>query len=188
LLNIYKSNRIEVITELLAKELIINPPLITEKLDVAVHNYYLGSWMRDQITISNKISALYELTTITKYTEGLLINFYPENKMDSWNFESIKWAIINSLEELNNFEESWPLRNWIIKYIDNQKIIDRNIYKLTTKIAKNFLNYLIYRPEMILQWNKYEFNSRKLFNNLNSNELWQPILFKLIEKKIPEKP
>ena len=72
MLNIYKSNKIEVISQLLAKELIISPPLITEKLDIAVPNYFLGKWLWDEITISNQISALYELKTISNYTEDLL--------------------------------------------------------------------------------------------------------------------
>ena len=68
MLNIFKSNKIEVITELLAKELIISPPFLTEKLDVAVPNYFFGKWLWDQITISNQISALYEFKTCLLYT------------------------------------------------------------------------------------------------------------------------
>ena len=41
---------------------------------------------------------------------------------------------------------------------------------------------------MIANWHKYELNSQNLFNNLNSNEYWQPILYKLLEKKMSEKP
>ena len=41
---------------------------------------------------------------------------------------------------------------------------------------------------MIANWHRYELSSRNLFNNLNSNEYWQPILYKLLEKKIPQKP
>jgi len=43
--------------------------------------------------------------------------------MGLWNFESIKWGIIDSLEELNTFKESFPLKNWINKYLDNEKTI-----------------------------------------------------------------
>ena len=91
MLNIYKSNKIEVISQLLAKELIISPPLLTEKLDIAVPNYFLGKWLWDEITINNQISALYELKTISNYTEALLRNFFPTIDMGLWNFESIKW-------------------------------------------------------------------------------------------------
>ena len=188
MLNIYKSNKIEVITELLAKELIINPPFITEKLDVAVPNYFLGKWLWDQITISNQISALYEFKTISSYTEALLTKIFPAIDMGVWNFDSIKWGIIDSFEELNSYKESLPLSNWINKYLNNKKIIDGDIHNLTKKIANNFIEYLIFRPEMIANWHRYELSSRNLFNNLNSNEYWQPILYKLLEKKMTEKP
>jgi len=188
LLNLYKSNKIEVISELLAEELKICPPPISEKLEIVVPNYFLGNWLREQITIKNKISALYELKTISTYTESLLTNFFPAIDMSTWNSESIKWGIIDSLEELNSFKESFPLRNWINKYLDNKKTIDGDIYNLTKKITNNFIDYLIFRPEMIAEWNKYEINSLNLFKNLNTDQFWQPILYKLLEKKISEKP
>jgi len=188
LFNIYKSNKIEVISDLIAKDLKINPPFITEKIDIAIPNYFFGKWLREKITISNQISALYELKTISNYTETLLMNIYPESDIGLWNFESIKWGILDSLEELNTFKESFPIDNWIVKYLDNNKIIDGDIYNLAKNISKNFVDYLIYRPEMISNWNRYELNSPNLFNNLNSNEYWQPILYKLLEKKISDKP
>ena len=188
MLNIYKSNKIEVITELLAKELIISPPFLTEKLDVAVPNYFLGKWLWDQITISNQISALYEFKTISSYTEALLTKIFPAIDMGVWNFDSIKWGIIDSFEELNSYKESLPLSNWINKYLNNKKIIDGDIHNLTKMISNNFIEYLIFRPEMIANWHRYELSSRNLFNNLNSNEYWQPILYKLLEKKMTEKP
>jgi len=188
LLNIYKSNKIEVISELLAEDLKTCPPFITEKLEIAVPNYFLGKWLREQITIKNKISALYELKTISSYTESLLTNFFPEIDMSLWKYEAIKWGIIDSLEELNSFKESFPLRNWLNKYLDNKKIIDGDLYNLTKKITNNFIDYLIFRPEMIAEWNRSEINSPNLFKNLNSDQFWQPILYKLLEKKISEKP
>ncbi len=176
------------IIELLAEELKICPPLITENLEIAVPNYFLGNWLNEQITIKNKISALYEFKTISNFTESLLTNFFPGIDMGLWNFESIKWGIIDSLEELNSFKESFPLKNWINKYLDNEKTIDGDLYNLTKKIANNFIDYLIFRPEMIAEWNRYEINSPNLFKNLNSDQFWQPILYKLLEKKISEKP
>ncbi|AIQ95258.1 exodeoxyribonuclease V subunit gamma [Prochlorococcus sp. MIT 0604] len=172
----------------MAEELKVSPPLITENLEIAVPNYFLGKWLSEQITIKNKISALYELKTISSYTESLLTNFFPGIDMGLWNFESIKWGIIDSLEELNSFKESFPLRNWINKYLDNKKTIDGDLYNLTKKITNNFIDYLIFRPEMIDEWNRSEINSPNLFKNLNSDQFWQPILYKLLEKKISEKP
>jgi len=53
LLNLYKSNKIEVISELFAEELKICPPLVTENLEIAVPNYFFGKWLSEQITIKN---------------------------------------------------------------------------------------------------------------------------------------
>ena len=72
--------------------------------------------------------------------------------------------------------------------MDNEKTIDGDLYNLTKKIANNFIDYLIFRPEMIADWNRYEINSLSLFKNLNSDQFWQPILYKLLEKKISENP
>ena len=105
MLNLYKSNKIEVISELLAEELKTCATFLNEKLEIVVPNYSMGNWLREQITIKNKISALYEFKTISSYTESLLTNFFPRIDMGLWNFESIKWGIIDSLEELNSFKE-----------------------------------------------------------------------------------
>ena len=112
------------IRDSLSEELKICPPPISDNLEIAVPNYFLGKWLSEQITIKNEISALYEFKTISNYTESLLTNIFPGNDMGLWNFESIKWCIIDSLEELNSFKESFPLRNWINKYLDNKKKID----------------------------------------------------------------
>ena len=66
------------ISELLAEELKTCPPLITDNLEIAVPNYFLGKWLREQITIKNKISALYEFKTISNFTDSLLTNFSQE--------------------------------------------------------------------------------------------------------------
>ena len=77
MLNLYKSNKIEVISELLAEELKICPPLITENLEIAVPNYFFGKWLSEQITIKNKISALYELKTISTLYRIIIDKFFP---------------------------------------------------------------------------------------------------------------
>ena len=46
------------ISELLAEELKICPPLITDNLEIAVPNYSLGKWIREQITIKNPAAVL----------------------------------------------------------------------------------------------------------------------------------
>ena len=86
-----------------------------------------------------------------------MTNFFPEIDMGLWNFESIKWGIIDSYEELNSYKESAPLSHWINKYLSNKKIIDGDIYNLTKKIANNFIDSEFHIPISI--------EGKKLVNN-----------------------
>ena len=182
MLNIYKTNKIELISEVLAKELLINPPSITENLKISIQNYFLGKWIKDQITLKNDISALYEFQTLTEHTEEIIRNIYKGQKFKSWNYESIKWSIIESFEELGEFKESWPLKNWINNFITNNKILNCETYELTLRITKAFSEYILFRPEMIEKWHNTDLKNSNLFSGLNKDQYWQPILFKLIEK------
>ena len=188
MLNIYKTNRIELISEVLAKELLINPPYITEKLNISTQNYFLSKWIRDQITLNNEISALYEIKTLPKYTEEIIRNLTKEKNIKSWNQESIKWSIIDSLEEFSEFKEAWPLMNWIDKFIVNHKSLNQEVYSLSEKIANIFCDYLLFRTELIEKWYFTDIKSSKLFKGLNEDQYWQPILFKLIVKNKLNKP
>ena len=152
MLNIYKTNKIELISEVLAKEILINPPFITDRLKISIQNYFLSKWIKDQITLKNDINALCEFQTLAEYTEELVRNLYKDQKVKSWNFESIKWSIIESFEELGEFKESWPLINWINKFTANEKILNCEIYTLILRITKVFSEYILYRPEMIEKW------------------------------------
>ena len=104
MLNIYKTNKIELIGEVLAKEILINPPFITDTLKISIQNYFLSKWIKDQITLKNDINALCEFQTLAEYTEELVRNLYKDQKFKSWNFESIKWNIVESFEY--NFQVS----------------------------------------------------------------------------------
>ena len=182
--NLIKSNKIELITEVLAKELLLNPPSITEQIDICLDDYLLSKWMRDQITIKNQISALYEFKKSSTFTEDLIKKLYPSLNNISWDYELLLWNIVNSLGEIITYEESWPLRNWLNKYKQNNKIIDRDIYILCNKIANTFSEYMLFRPEMINNWHKSSLSQNSLFKGLEKNYFWQPLLFKIIEKKI----
>ncbi len=184
MLNIYKTNKIELISEVLAKEILINPPFITDRLKISIQNYFLSKWIKDQITLKNDINALCEFQTLAEYTEELVRNLYKDQKVKSWNFESIKWSIVESFEELGQFKESWPLINWINKFIKNKKILDSEIYALILRITKVFSDYILYRPEMIEKWHNTDLKNSNLFSGLNNDQYWQPILFKLIERKL----
>ena len=96
-----------------------------------------------------------------KYTEEMINRIYTETSSDDWEYENLRWLIINSFEELGEFKESLPLQKWINKYLEN-KIIDIDTFTLISKIAFIFNEYFIYRPEIIKHWDQCEIDSQKL--------------------------
>ena len=182
MINTYYSDKIDWLVELLAKKLETNPPSVFEKINICINKFLLGEWVKNQITLSNGIFAYCEIKSITDFTKYLVKNINQNNEKYYWDFESLKWEVINSLEELNQFKESWPIEFWINKS-KNSRIIDKSLYYFSINVAKTFSDYLIYRPELIYGWHKASIDSYKLFNNLEKHEYWQALLFKLIEKK-----
>ena len=183
MLNTYYSDRIEWLIQLLAKKLETKPPSIFEKIDIHVNNYLLGEWVRNQITINNGIIAYCEFKSISEFTKNIVNNIYPDSENNSWDLESIRWKIIESFAELKNYKESWPIAYWLKVFEDNNQIIDKDLYYFLNTISEIYSDYLIYRPELIYNWHNSEINSYKLFKNLEKDEYWQAILFKLIQKK-----
>ena len=180
--NTYYSDKIDWLIELLAKKIETNPPSVFEKINICINKFLLGEWVKNQITLSNGIFAYCEIKSINDFTKYIVKNINQNNDKYYWDFESLKWEVINSLEELNQFKESWPIEFWVNKS-KNSKIIDKSLYYFSINVAKIFSDYLIYRPELIYGWHKESIDSNKLFYNLEKHEYWQALLFKLIEKK-----
>ena len=120
MLNLYKSNKIEVISELLAEELKICPPPINEKLEIGVPNYFLGNWLREQINYSKEIGFDFIELHTGKYAELSGSEQYKElqriiesahlandlglvvNAGHGLNYNNVKKiASINNMNELN---------------------------------------------------------------------------------------
>ena len=163
MLKIYKSNQIELITELFAKEIFVNPPDVTEEISACVNNYFLGKWIRDEITLSNKISALYEIKTSKQYSDEIINRIYSKEVSDEWEIDNLRWMIINTFEELEKFKESFQIKKWLNKYL-RSSVIDIDIFTLVSKISFIFNEYFIYRPELIRHWDQCEMDSSKLFS------------------------
>ena len=179
--NTYYSDKIEWLADLLAKKLQINSPPVFEKINISIDKFLLGEWVKNQITLSNGIFAHCEIKSITDLTKTLVKEIEQTNTKYYWDLESLKWAILNSLEELGKYKEVWPIEFWV-KKLNSHQTIDKGLYYFSINTAKNFLDYSRYRPELIYKWQKTDIHSKNLFKNLNKDEYWQPLLFKLLEK------
>ena len=89
----------------------------------------------------------------------------------SLNKDILLWKIMALLPELIKTYEFQGIKNYIKD--DDTGI---RLFQVSEKIAQTFDNYQIYRPEMILKWQKNNNN----YGIKESSDLWQPVLWKKI--------
>ena len=58
MLTIYRSNKAEWLAEILGQELRINPPEITEEVNIIVSTWPSSRWLSERISVINDINAL----------------------------------------------------------------------------------------------------------------------------------
>ncbi len=190
MLTIYRSNKAEWLAEILGQELRLNPPEITDEVNIIVSTWPTGRWLSEKLSIINNINALVKYPFPGTYLKRLvkrIIGIDPDEK-DPWEKNQLVWNILELLPELMKEEEAKVISSWL-KISDKENAqINMNSWDLANNIAETFDDYILYRPEIIKQWlsKKSNKNSREI--SVNKNILWQEILFNLLYKKINKDP
>ncbi|WP_413678196.1 exodeoxyribonuclease V subunit gamma [Prochlorococcus sp. MIT 0916] len=190
MLTIYRSNKAEWLAEILGQELRLNPPEITEEVNVVVSTWPSSRWLSEKLSIINNINALVKYPFPGTYLKSLvkrIIGIDP-NERDPWEKNHLVWNILELLPELIKEEDAQVIRSWLkISEKENEQI-NLNLWDLANNIAETFDDYILYRPGIIKQWlsKKTKKNSTEI--NVNKNILWQEILFNLLYKKINKDP
>ena len=190
MLTIYRSNKAEWLAEILGQELRINPPKITEEVDIIVSTWPTSRWLSEKISKVNKINALVKYPfpgTYLKKLVRIIIGVNP-NEKDPWEKSNIVWNILELLPELMKSKEADIIRNWKEIIEEENGHINLNSWDLANNIAEIFDDYILYRPEIIKQWLNKKTNKTPKEISVNKNILWQEILFNLLHEKINKDP
>ncbi len=190
MLTIYRSNKAEWLAEILGQELRLNPPEITEEVNIIVSTWPSSRWLSEKLSIINNINALVKYPFPGTYLKRLvkkIINIDP-NEKDPWEKDHLVWNILELLPELMKEEEAKVILTWLKTSEKENEQINKNLWDLANNIAEIFDDYILYRPEIIKQWlsKKPKKNHREI--SVNKNILWQEILFNLLYKKINKDP
>ena len=190
MLTIYRSNKAEWLAEILGQELRLNPPEITEEVNIIVSTWPSSRWLSEKLSIINNINALVKYPFPGTYLKRLvkrIIGIDPDEK-DPWEKNQLVWNILELLPELMKEEEAQVIRSWL-KISDKEDTqINLNLWDLANNIAETFDDYILYRPEIIKQWLSKKTKKKSREISVNKNILWQEILFNLLYKKINKDP
>ncbi len=190
MLTIYRSNKAEWLAEILGQELRLNPPEITEEVNIVVSTWPSSRWLSEKISIINNINALVKYPFPGTYLKRLvktIIDIDP-NEKDPWEKNHLVWNILELLPELIKEEEAQVIRSWLKTSEKEDDQINLNLWDLANSIAEIFDDYILYRPQIIKQWlrKKSKKSSREIC--VNKNILWQEKLFNLLYKNINKDP
>lgn len=170
-LNLYTSNRMEVLVDTLAAAL--REPLASAftKEVIVVQSRGMQRWLSMELASRFGIWANGHYPFPNAMVQELFGVLFSE-KPDTSSFapEVMSWRIMRMLPELLDTEPFGTLRRYLSDDPDGLKL-----FQLSEKIADTFDQYTLYRPEMLSGWEAGE--------SQPSGEEWQPVLWRKLAEK-----
>ena len=174
--NLYHSNQLDILKELMAHFIAKDPladPFVEEQ--VLVQSPGMAQWVKMELAKSMGISANVTFplpaSFIWKMFQKVLPNI-PEKS--AFNKEAMSWKLMLILPELLEVTEFESLKHYLA---DDQD--DYRLFQLCQKISDTFDQYLVYRPEWIAGWEGGD-------NEYADTHPWQPLLWRELVAKTAE--
>ncbi len=149
-LNIYSSNRMENLVEALAR--VVRKPLASPFTPevIVVQSKGLQRWLAMELSRRFGVWANADYPFPNSMVWRLYQAVLPELPDSSpFSPEIMSWRIAGLLPRFLKREEFSRLKNYLAGDVDGLKL-----FQLSEKIADTFDQYTLFRPEMVLQWEK----------------------------------
>jgi len=182
LFNIFKSNKMENLMDAFASVLQPVPedtlmdPMAAEWIGIQSRGMkqWISIWMAQKFGICANTRFVFPrqmIDMILSSVDSL------ENEAESMNEDFFFWSIFKRLNESDFSKEFFSIQNYIKGDETGQKR-----YQLSMKIAKVFDDYQVYRPDMLINWQKI--GSHEILND--PIEQWQANLWRRVVSKYPQ--
>ena len=167
---IYSSNRTELLAEKLAAELRNSASHPLKKETVLVQSGGMEKWLSLRIAEINGICANINFPFPRHFTKNLfrtvtgLPEFYP------FNSEIMTWNIMGHIPELIDMKDFKSASDYV-----SSEDSELKTFQLASRIAAIFDQYLVYRPDMLLEWDAGR-NPMAMFRESHWQfELWKKL-------------
>ena len=165
-LRLYTSNRLEILAEKLAE--VLSTPLASplQQEIILVQSKGMERWVSMELARHNGICANCWFPFPNHFVYGVFREIIPDLEETSpFTPEIMTWKVMEALP-LNLKKKGFEsLRNYL-----SEGAADLKLFQLSQRIADLFDQYLLFRPEMVLGWQKGEENH------------WQAILWREVVK------
>ena len=168
-LTLYLSNRLENLADRLAQSVTepIGSPLQPEI--IIVQSRGMQRWISMELARRNGICANAAFPFPNTFLDSVFRLFFPDlPEISPFDPDLLSVLIMKKLPELTNRPEFAPLRRYLH---DDPKQL--KLYQLSDRIAGVFDQYMVFRPQLILDWQK---NAERCVGQ----NRWQPVLWREI--------
>ncbi|MBM7072885.1 exodeoxyribonuclease V subunit gamma [Shewanella sp. 202IG2-18] len=175
-----QSNRMENLSQQLA-ELLSTPSQgqsVLQPEQILVQSPGMSTWLRLEVAKHNSIAAAIDFPLPSSFVWQLCHDLLPNvPKENAFTKAMMTWKLMTLLPNLIDSPEFTPLKAYLEKSIESETAASVKSYQLCNRIADIFDQYLVYRPDWILEWEQNEAPIK-----LSDEQAWQPILWRqLIE-------
>ena len=201
MLTLYRSNRAELLAQVLATRLRLEPPGPLEQVQVVVNTWPTSRWLAEQIAlfisdpadppgggIAANLRFPFPASRLRALVDQLLAGEEPAAEgPDPWRAQNLVWPVLELLPALLNAPEAGPLRQWLERRGADHRQLDRPLWQLGRAIADALDDYGLYRPAMLEAW----LQDRDLDaagQPLAEALLWQPLLFRQLAQRLTPLP
>jgi exodeoxyribonuclease V gamma subunit len=205
LLTLYRGNRAELLAELLAVTLRLDPPGPFEQVRVVVNTWPTSRWLGEQLAlglddpdaasdfaggVAANLRFPFPGSYLRELVDALLAEAEPAaSGVDPWRATALVWPLLELLPALVKAPEAQLLRSWLARRGHGGSLaqLDLSLWQLARAIADAFDDYALYRPEMLAAWSAGQFvdGSGKPLRPL---QRWQPLLYQLLAARLSQPP
>ena len=185
MLKVYRSNRAELLAELLAQELRIAPPGPFEQIEVVVNTWPTSRWLGEQLARVNGISALVRFPFPGSRLRQLVQSVLSDAPAieDPWRAERLVWHVLEILPNLLEQDSAANLREWWELHGGQPGQLNRDQWQLARSLADAIDDYALYRPDELADW-----LAGGAGDQLPEGLRWQPFLARALAERLPCRP
>ena len=199
MLTLYRSNRAELLAQLLATQLQLEPPGLFEPVQVIVNTWPTSRWLGEQIALGNGAGIAANLrfpfpsSRLRQLVQELLHQLgepqtpSPAAGPDPWRAQNLVWPVLELLPALLEQPDAAPLRHWLQQRRQPPHQLDLPLWQLARAIADALDDYGLYRPALVEAWLQgHDLDASG--QPLAPHWRWQPLLLRSLADRLREHP
>ncbi len=148
-LQLHTSNRLELLAEKLAESISTDPLPPLQPETIVVQSKGMEHWLKLEIARQNGICANIDFPFPRSFTYRMFGTVLDLPEETPFSPEDMTWQVMQALPELLNTSPFAMLKHYLSD--DNS---EEKRYRLAEKIARAFDQYLVYRPDIINDWDR----------------------------------